>query len=200
MKKLISFFALLIVLSALLPSCGPKLTDEQAIEIVAPLLDASYEINDIFFGEGLPHKSLEEEESGIQYDVKPVKYVPVESEDYKGIEDLKAAARAVYTESYLDAVFSIAFEGIMGDDGAVYQYARYIDTLTGGFSIKSGVENDSIVAGRRYDVNSLKITKQGNNYVFFTLTSYIDGVQEENPVTLSIKDEGNGWRLDSPTY
>ena len=200
MKKIIS---LLLVLSALvlaLPSCGgEKLTEDQVIEIVGPLVQKSYEINDIFFGAGLPHEEYTEAVDDTVYDVPPVNYVPVISEKYKSVSDLKDAAREVYTESYLEGVFDLTFNGMSDGNGNIIQYARYFENFTDNLKIRADVEKDNIVTGRKYDVTTLKITDQESGYIFFTLESFIDG-EPAGTIDLSIKDEGAGWRLDSPTY
>ena len=200
MKKIIVL--ILVVLSVLLAfsACGgEKMTEEQVIEIAGPLIQKSYEINDIFFGEGLPHDEAPEDEDETQYDIAPVKYVPVFSDKFKSVSSLKEAALEVYTESYLENVFDIVFNGMSDDDGNIIQYARYFESFADNLKIRAGVEEESIVTGRKYDVTTLKITTQAENYVFFTLDSFIDG-ESAGTIELSIKDEGNGWRLDSPTY
>ncbi len=202
MKKVIALALLVLMILPAVSSCGKdKLTEEQVIEIVGPLIQKSYEINDIFFGEGLPYekdedKEAEEEQMGA---LPPVKYVPVISDKYNSESSLKEAALEVYTESYMESVFDIVFNGMSDGNGNIIQYARYFESFADYLKIRSGVEEESIVCGRKYDVTTLKITAQADNYVFFTLDSFIDG-EPAATIELSIKDEGNGWRLDSPTY
>ena len=205
MKTLRITLAVVIVLLSViqLASCGVKMTEEEAREIVAPLIEKSYEINEIFFGKGLPHEeNIYDEQDEAEKEItgtKRVRYLEVTSEDYHSIDDLKAAAREVYTESYLSAVFQIVFEGLASSNGSVYQYARYITALVGELSIIADAEEQSITVGRTYDTSSLKITKKTSDTVYFTLKSFVDG-KEDVEILLSIKDEGKGWRLDSPTY
>lgn len=199
MKKSAVLLSLVLILGAPLASCGSPLTEEQAKEIVAPLIEKSYEINDIFFGDGLPHEEVQEDGDDVQYDVKSAVYLPVVSEKYDSIESIKEAAREVYTESYLNTVFSHAFEGMTDGAGNVYEYARYISSLVTGFSVRQGLEEENILSGYVYDVSTLKITGGGKGYVYFTVAATRDG-EDVGECPLSIKDEGNGWRLDSPTY
>ena len=57
MKKITSI--ILIVLTALsLASCGAALDDEQTKEVAAPLIEASFNVNEIFFGKGLAHEEI----------------------------------------------------------------------------------------------------------------------------------------------
>ena len=202
MKKVIALVLLVLMILPAFSSCGKeKMTEEQVIEIVGPLIQKSYEINDIFFGEGLPYVKdedggAEEEQIGV---LPPVKYIPVISDKYNSESSLREAALEVYTESYMESVFEIVFSGLSDEEGNLVQYARYLESFADNLKIRSGVEEESIVSGRKYDVTTLKITAQADNYVFFTLDSFIDG-EPAGTIELSIKDEGAGWRLDSPTY
>lgn len=200
MKRVFAFLLAFLIFGAVLSSCGREdLTEEQVIEIVGPLVQKSYEVNDIFFGAGLPHEEDRAEEDDTQYDVAPVRYLTVISDKYNSVSSLKEAALEVYTESYMESVFERIFNGVATENGEIVEYPRYYESLAENLKIRAGVEEESIVAGRKYDVTTLKITSQTDEYVFFTLESFIDG-EPEMTVDLSIKDEGNGWRLDSPTY
>ena len=58
MKKIISFILvviLLITLSLSLVSCEKKVSETEAIMIVEDLVKASYYLNEIFYGKGLPY-------------------------------------------------------------------------------------------------------------------------------------------------
>jgi len=200
MKKFLSVLMIFALAASLLASCGKKLTEEEAKEIVGPLIEKSYEINEIYFGNGIPHEEPPEDtEDNTVYDIKPVNYLAAKSDKYHAIYELKEAALEVYTESYLESVFEITFEGIQDPDGNVYQYAKYITTVTDDFAVREDIEKDNILSGRTYDVSTLKIVDQSRDYVYFTVQSYIDG-EDAGVIQLSIKDEGAGWRLDSPTY
>ena len=205
MKK---FFALFIFasLALTLTSCGAALDDEQTREVAAPLIEASFNINEIFFGNGLSHEgdsSFEnydpEYDDSTSYDVRPVKYYIVTDERYTSIDDLKAAARAVYTDAYLASVFSLAFEGMTQGDGTVYKYPRYVSNVIGTLSINADADGERPLSNRTYDLSTVKVTGGTKDTVYFTVQSYVDGVEDQQ-ILLSIKDEGSGWRLDSPTY
>ena len=209
MKKIISFTAAIILFTLLLCSCSAAMTEEELKEIAGPLIEKSYEINEIYFGSGLP---VDEEElaliggeSGVgedegEYDIKPVSFVPVKSDKYDSIQSLKDAALEVYTESYLETVFKFAFEGMTDEKGEILQYARYIENFGGSvLQERADLEEESIVVGRVFDISTIRLKSAARNYVYFTVESYLDG-KPEGTVELSIKDEGSGWRLDSPTY
>lgn len=205
MKKITALF--LIVLTALtFASCGAALDDEQTKEVAAPLIEASFNVNEIFFGKGLAHEGNSsfdgydpESDDASKYEVKPVKYYTVTDERYHSIDELKEAARAVYTDAYLENVFAVAFEGMTQGDGTIYKYPRYVSNVIGTLSINADAETENAIANRTYDLSTIKVTGGSSKVVYFTVQSYVDGV-EDQLIKLSIRDEGNGWRLDSPTY
>ena len=62
MKKLFSFFLAAILLTLTLNACGGGKPDVEEIKPrVIELIEASYEINDIFFGDGIDHVDYEAE-------------------------------------------------------------------------------------------------------------------------------------------
>ena len=131
--------------------------------------------------------------------MKPVKYYTVTDERYHSTDELKEAAREVYTDAYLANVFAVAFEGMTQGDGTIYKYPRYVSNVIGTLSINADAETENAIANRTYDLSTIKVTGGSSKVVYFTVQSYVDGV-EDQLVKLSIRDEGNGWRLDSPTY
>ena len=76
-KRIVCAALSVLFILAAFSSCGVPLTEDEAKEIAAPLIEKSYEINEIFFGKGLPHIEDNTEDTGdnTQYDVKPVKYL-----------------------------------------------------------------------------------------------------------------------------
>lgn len=206
MKRILALIFVSALLLSALPSCGAALDEEGVRAVAAPLIEASFEINDIFFGDGLAHEGdasfdnyVPDGNDSSKYDVKPVQYLVVTDDRFLSIDDLKEAARAVYTDAYLANVFKIAFEGMTQGDGTVYQYPRYVSNVIGTLSVRSDAAEENNLKNRTYDLSTVKVTGGSKNLVYFTVQSYVDGAQDVT-VRLSLRDEGNGWRLDSPTY
>ena len=194
-----------IVLFVPLTSSCSKLERDEVVTIAAELIEKSYEINEIFYGEGLPLNEWDLErvkanyENGVYSSVGIPPYVTVSDEcEYTCIDDIKEAARAVYTESYCSGMFEAAFEGIRGG-GGVFYYARYIENDLGYLAMKYDAAGSAYELSRTYDMESLLIDKQTSSYVTFTVDSYVDGVLSD-PVQLKITSTPSGWRLDTPTY
>ncbi|MGN1346088.1 MAG: hypothetical protein ACI4V1_04835 [Eubacteriales bacterium] len=112
---------LLALLTAAMVSCGAPPHDEAEIrEALDVLLPLSYELNEIYFGEGLPatkdQARIDELYGTFAANVKSLKYHPV-AEDcgYDSIADIKEATEAVFTDEYTAYLYELAFDGISSD-------------------------------------------------------------------------------------
>lgn len=197
-----AFAAVLFALVLMLSSCGSKAPDIDTIrDELSSLIDASAEINEILFGEGLPVYSRDggEEEAAIYNDMKEsLSAYEVVREDakYLSIDEIKSAAELVYSEDYLESVYDMAFVGYADETVGTYA-ARYYEW--DGWLYKNR-EYEPVVDGTRtYDYSTMKLVKPSRgDYINFTVDSELDG--EKLTVTLSAVLTENGWRLDSPTY
>ncbi len=200
MKRAVSLLISLLICIPLLVSCSSGMTEEELKNTVGELLEKSELVNEIYFGAGLPHEEPSGEvDYSVDYDEAPVEYCNVVSVVYTSVDSLKEAALEVYTEDYCDSLFPMVFEGMQNEDGTILRYAKYIDSLDGKLQIRSDAAEEAIKLGRLYDLSTLKISKEGNDYVYFTLESTLDG--EETTVQLCIKKGDDGvWRFDTPTY
>lgn len=211
MKKII---CLALVLTALvsLVSCGtnPPELSEVKDELVG-LIEASYEVNEIFFGEGLPTY-----ERGGEYDREYKLYNENDSEfayyeyvtqdcGYYFTDQIKWAAEKVYTKEYLDGIYTMAFDGYADDNTGAVTTARYLDANGWLMQFAFG-EKDSFdqLDGkkRRFDFDSMEIVKPYSaGTLNVSVDSYLEGTETEHlNIMLHFKKTDEGWRLDSPTY
>lgn len=97
MKKFISLFLAAVTVMLLLTSCGGKKPDIEEIKPrLIELIESSYEINDIFFGDGLDRVDYEAE-----YDKIIAEYADQLAEAKKKLEEAKQA----YLNMTLDATY-----------------------------------------------------------------------------------------------
>lgn len=211
MKKIIVALLALVLIVTSLASCSGKHPplEEVKDELVA-LVEGSYEINDIFFGEGLEtyerggeldreYHIYDEDDSEFSY----YEYV-TENCGYLFTEKIKVEAGKVYTEEYLKGVYLMAFDGYADENTGKVTTARYLDA--DGWLLKYAFgENDpfNILPGKRvYLFDTMKIVKPSNSkYLNVAVDSYLEGQESEIlKVTLRFKMTENGWRLDAPTY
>lgn len=199
---LMSILVLTGVLIGLTGCAGKAPTEDEIRARVEELLTASGAINDIFFGEGLPvyaRDSASEEDSGryaaLGADMDTYEYVREDS-PYRTIEEIKAAAEAVYSRSYLEALYEIGFVGY-ADETVGTMAARYYER--DGYLFKSMAFEPLVENVRTYDVSTLRVEKpSGDTYVNFSLESECGGETER--INLSLTKQDGEWYLDSPTY
>ncbi len=120
MKKTI-LLPLAGLLAASLLSCGGPSADPAELKTALDeLLPLSYELNEIYFGEGLPATDdparIDALYGTFAANVKSLNYHPV-AEDcgYASIEEIKTATEAVFTEGYSNYLYELAFAGISSD-------------------------------------------------------------------------------------
>ena len=207
MKRIIAIILLAVALTAALSACRVKIDDEAAFFAeVSSLIDASYEVNELFFGEGLPFDDpdglsaaeiIAAEDSPV---IARTTYRPV-SEDakYHTEDEIMERAKAVYSEQYCKDLYSIGFEGVTTEGGSVSGYSRYIYTDANGLTINMESVAKAIKLTRTFDTSTLAIDRRGSDYVVVSLEAYDDG-KPAGRVQLRVNKEAAGWRLDWPTY
>ena len=211
MRRITVALLALALMIASLASCSGKAPALEEIkgELVA-LVEASYEINDIFFGEG-----LETYERGGEFDREHHIYDENDSEfafyeyvtedcGYLFAESIKADAEKVYTADYLEGIYMMAFNGYADENTGKITTARYLDA--NGWLLKyafGDTDPFNILPGKRvYLFETMKIVKPSSaTYINVSVDSSLEGEESEIlNVTLRFKLTEDGWRLDGPTY
>jgi hypothetical protein len=212
-----AFFAAILAVS--LFSCGKKYEDGDIIAAAKELIPKSLEINEIYFGDGIP---LADEEDYAELYPWLIPSVPVKEDGsvednltyymvkphcgYSSVEDIKKATLSVFTKEYAEILFSNAFSGVtvvVGEgDQAERQsvsLARYIDSEDGYLAERIPTEDEKLPMGRVYDLATVSVVSQrGTEAKVSVSTKSPGGVAEE--LELTLKMTADGWRLDTPTY
>lgn len=194
MKKYISIILAAIIAAAVLTSCGDVgYTEDEIKRVAEDLIEASLELNEIYFGEGLP---VTEESS-----VGSALYAPVTADcKYQSTSEIKTATKSVYSEDYCEILFQRGFEGTsLESDEEKVVYARFIDDFDGRLTARKDLKETALTSGRTYDYSSMKVEKMKKTEAQITVQSLIDG-KNDVAVRLTLKLEDSGWRLDTPTY
>lgn len=212
MKKVIALLLLVLLTLAVLTSCGTEqYPAEEIIAALDELIPASAELNEIYFGVGLPIDANEDELiemiSGADTDVAPVEYIPV-TEDckYRTETELKEATYAVFSKEYADFLIERGFTGISSStvnaDGEIEVenaiFARYIET-DGVLTRRIGTKDEAMKLGREYDLSSAEVVTAKNGYAVVNVPTTVDGTADVD-VRIKLVKTSDGWRLDSPTY
>lgn len=204
--------SLLLAAVFLLPSCGSaKYSEDEIRAALDELLPPSYALNEIYFGEGLPHTedeaAVEAFYNSFDTDVSTLSYVPVAADcGYANETELREATLAVFSDAYAEALFSRAFTGITAilNEGTEQEmltnatYARYLEQ-NGVLTVRINLKSEALPLGRTYDTSTMEIVRQRDNRVTVALTGYLDGAEDCTAEITLVKEE-DGWRLDSPTY
>ncbi len=207
MKKI---FSILMVLAMLLPLSACSHGKAPELDSVKPriieLIEASYEINEIIFGKGLPvyKRGSETAEEKHMYDNDDgfEKYDFVsEKSPYLSILQIKSAMEDVYSEAYITPLYEVLFVGISTGNIDNMLYARFLETDTWFFQY---TDIESVLPGKRiYDYSTMKMVKPSNaSYINVEMTSWLEGAENEKTkirISLILQDDGK-WYLDSPTY
>ena len=209
-KRTAVFIAAILMLLSLI-GCGEKYTESEVRAALDKLIPASAELNEIYFGEGLPIAGNEEEILALvaeaDTDIEVIHYEPVSPYcKYLTEAELKDATYAVFSQEYADFLVQRGFSGIsssmVNSDGEMETtsavYARYIET-DGILTRRIGLGDEVIKLGRQYDLDGMVIARQNTGYVLVDIPTAVDG-KSDVKVRLKLVMTDGGWRLDSPTY
>lgn len=201
-KKFIPIIAataviILIAVSALIIfNRTVPITDEKAQTILADLLPKADEINDIVWGAGLP---IEPGQSEALNTITAAQYRKV-AEDcpYQSTEDLKKAIAEVYSDDFIAKTINYtAFEGADDalEDTEAQMYPRYLDDDG---ILWVDITNKGFELTTEIDASSAKVVHEKRKKHTVEVKATVAG--EETTLSLTLVEQENGWRLDTPTY
>ena len=187
MKKI--FF--IIPLCFILASCAPANDPDTVRAVLEDLVEQSYALNEVYFGEGLPisddREDVERFYASFDTDITSINYHPVAKDaPFQSEEEIRAATEAVFSPAYCTYLFERAFSGISdtfdaGTENEVTKtaaYARYIqygETLT----VRLNLADEAIPLNRTYDCANAEILENKKNAVTFAVPSSVDGLPDE---------------------
>ena len=186
-KLFLKSFPLLLTILLLLTSCGGGVPEDEAAGIVRELVEASLPLNEIYFGEGMP---VRDDEDAILY-----AYV-ADDAPYLTEAALREGTLEVFTSDYAGYLFRTFLTGYSSGEKAVY--ARYIEN---GDRLTMRIADDvDIFPPRGYDFDSVRIISTSKNLIRAEITSLPAENDPAVTVSVTVRLEPSGWRLDSPTY
>ena len=182
MKNILTRAAALVaavVFTLLMTSCSVTYDEGEIITASAELIEASYEINTVFFGSGLP--AVESDDEVLRH------FEIAEDSPYHTKEEIKTATLAVISVGDEDSVDSNQII-----DARYVQYGERLVILP----VK---EEDVMKLDRTYDTSSITVISQNRGRAVLSVPSFVDGVPSDD-VELTVVMTEDGWRLDTPTY
>lgn len=215
-KTRISLLALLLALLVCAPlfsSCSRAPKVEELRADVAALLEAAPEINEVFFGAGLPilDRSAPENAELYRYSVPEsmslYDVVDTAHAKFTSIDHIKAAALRVYSPACIAPLFASAFEGVSSDanpssilvsksyfveqDGLLYQLRR--SELDPDFD---AIRDRSLV----FDFDSLRVNASASSQTSVSLSisaHLLSDPAKTETKTFRITSTTSGWKLGS---
>ena len=203
--------AVLVLVSALLCACSgaPKVEDLRA-DVIA-LLEAAPEINEVFFGAGLPVFDRAAPENADLYREVPealalYDVVDQDHSKFQSIAHIQAAALRVYSSACISPLFAAAFEGVSSDaapgailvskpyfveeDGRLYQLRR--SELDPDFD---PIRNRSLV----FDYDTVCVIRPSTKTsVSLSISAYpLANPSATEAKTFRILSTPTGWKLNS---
>ncbi len=191
-KRIIAFVIAVIMIFSMV-SCSTH-SDDEIIEAAKTLIEKSYEVNEVYYGKGLPHTGKSSVGLVSEYAVVDT------SCGYSSIDDLKKMAAEVYSADYCEHLYVIAFEGISNDgDEESVSYARYIEDFKNELTVRIDAEEKGLKLNRTYDFSTITVEKCVRNTATISIQSLVDG-EKDQVLEISLIFENEQWRLNTPTY
>ena len=185
-------------------SRAPKVED--IYDRVVELVEASYDLNTVFYGAGLPvYRSDSEyaEFTHMYYDFAhkgTYEYVTPQAQFFSE-QQIRDAAERVYSKEYLEKViYPAIFVGYAINDGmgdAAYAYARYMQEYDSFYQYSP--EKGYINGMRVYDYSTMKVVKPSKaDACYVEMLSWMENEPESTmyvKLRLVLQDDGQ-WYLD----
>lgn len=184
-KAIISFMLIATVAISMVGCEKP--TEDEAVSMVKDLVSRSYELNVIYYGEGLKYK-----DSGNPNDIYMVVY---EQEKYILKSQLTKATREVFSESFATSIIDMSFNGVQSEINQNSVQPRYMTQIDDDLLYVNRTYEPVVGEIAKYNYDTIEILKISRRFIeaeIKTTSGQVVGV------TL-IKEDG-GWRLDSGTY
>ena len=198
MKRIISL-VLLTVLLLLFVSCGEKNRsyDESEVKAAAEnLILKSKQLNDIFWGAGIPYYEDDNYANGQYYPADPVYLNKL---GVSTVDDILELTVEVFSKGYSVSIYGSIFSSMTGENGMVgytryYQgtecimvYTKYKPLLCDDVEY---ITSDITVIGSKGETVIVRVPVKVTR----------DGIAQDNTIEVSLVEEEDGWRIDSPTY
>jgi len=192
-------------LALALCSCGASgLSNDEIRNTFRSLVEASYPLNDVYYGDGLPYErndSVMAYLAGVSADTDgfKVSYMPVaEDSPYKSEAEIREATKAVFSDEMCELLFALGFEGMSTAEDETIAFARYIEQQEI-LTVRVDLAGDAIPMGRTFDFDAMTVIADEPDRIRASFPSSIDGKKSVD-VRITIINTPEGWRLDSPTY
>lgn len=192
MRKLFILAAVLALLFC--TACGKEEVTVEEVQAVLPsLVEKSFVLNEIYFGEGfLPNADAGESEVSGYY------YADSIAQGFASISEIKDATAEVFTPEYAAILYASAFDGMHTETAVVAP--RYIEGEMG--ILQSMQATVYALPDRVYDFDTVEIVSGDAERTTVSVETVADGEAVTVKLLLVRTESADGYvyRLDSPTY
>ncbi len=200
---------LLAVSVGLFSSCSRAPKEEDIYDRVVELIEASYPLNTVFYGAGLPTYAADSEYARITqmyYGFSQTEYYEMITpfSRYLSIDEIKESAEKVYSKEYLENVlYPSVFIGYAIEDGiggSAFSRARYLEEETR--FLQSTKKENYLTGVRLYDYSTIRVVAPSNaKACYVEVASWLENMPDlitTVRLRLVLQDDGL-WYLDSFT-
>ena len=183
-KGIISIL-LTVIMAVGMVGCG-KVSEDEAISLVKDLVSRSYDLNVVYYGEGIKYR-----ETGNSNSI----YMPaLETEKYMLKSVLMKETNLVFSETLAISLIEMSFNGIASEINQNAVQSRYL--VYGDDDLIHVNKNYEPVVDKvtSYKYDNIEITKISRRFIEATVYT-----TENEAVEVTLIKESNGWRLDSVT-
>ncbi len=199
MKRIAALLLAALMILTLASCGGSGMNEEEIRDLYRDLLEKSYILNDVYYGDGLPFVNDPETMASLAGASSRFSYMPVDkSAPYQSEAAIREATEAVFSKTLCRHLFTLAFEGMSTEDEKTVVFARYIEQdeiLT----VRIDLAEEALPLGRTYDFDSMQIEMENGTRITASFDTKMDG-ENSVRVKITLVKEEKGWRLDSPTY
>jgi hypothetical protein len=206
--KIKALLLILVVIFALFCniSCSKNREYDEAevISAAQTLIKKSEILNDIYYGYGIGYEMNESEAVGAYYRAD---FFSAQKFGVETIEDIKDLTYDCFTVSYSNSIISTKLSSV-SDESGIQGYARYyqkynaLDDSEECIMVYKYAEVylvDEVV----YDYATIRAIGSVGDEVFVEIDVEVttpDKKMQTQTVKISLLEESNGWRINSPTY
>jgi hypothetical protein len=205
-RRIFPVLAILLIAASLLtlPSCKRRYDKEEVLTAAEELLRRGEILNAVYYGKGISHLTTGYS-NGAYYEADPYH---LRTLGFETIDELKRLTEQTFTVGYSLQIYSTVLSSISDEDG-LYVMARYYQQndvlepeLPVCIMVYAGYEG--IYDGNMtYDYSTLAVDGVKKERVYVTVDAEVrddKGNTQTTTIRVTLIEEDNGWRIDSPTW
>ena len=205
-NKLFLLTIVVIIALFLCNSCSKnrEYNETEVIDAAKQLIQKSETLNDIYYGPGIEYVKDESSANGSYY---PADYLSLNRFGIETVNDIKNLTLECFTKEYSALMINTKLSSVSDDEG-IQGYSRYYQKYNALDNSEECIMvykdaviylTDTVV----YDYSSLAVSRVKGEEVFVKISAEVtdtEGKTQTQEIEISLLEEENGWRINSPTY